>query len=100
MGEVPENVLQRKRISALFVFTGQDTCAVCCILNADGGRENSFFIKMAVADMPVPADRSQRSWINPERSRAAVRIPERMLTTGRDSVTPQIIRPISSADKS
>ena len=80
------------------VFTGQDTCAVCCILNADGGRENSFFIKGA-ADMPVPADRSQRSWINPERSRAAVRIPERMLTTGRDSVTSTTIMPTSSADR-
>ncbi len=40
----------RERITAeenicSVVFTGQDTCAVCCILNADGRRENSFFIK-------------------------------------------------------
>ena len=94
----------RERITAeenicSVIFTGQDTCAVCCILNADGGRANSFFIKGA-ADMPVPADRSQRNWINPERSRAAVRIPERMLTTGNGSATSTTIMPTSSADRS
>ena len=37
----------RERITAeenicSVVFTGQDTCAVCCILNADGGRTASL----------------------------------------------------------
>lgn len=39
-----ERITAEEKICSV-IFTGQDTCAVCCILNASGGRENSFFIK-------------------------------------------------------
>ena len=94
----------RERITAeenicSVVFTGQDTCAVCCILNADGGRENSFFIKGgsryagACRQITEKLDKSREVQGGGEN-------PERMLTTGRDSVTSTIIMPTSSADKS
>ena len=39
-----ERITAEEKICSV-IFTAQDACAVCCILNASGERQNSFFIK-------------------------------------------------------